>query len=54
METIAIFELLRRHTFLIGFAVCRHHPWPGMAISFFSPLVPEKYEASASRTGSPT
>jgi uncharacterized protein involved in exopolysaccharide biosynthesis len=46
METIAIFEVLRRHTFLIGL-LCVVTTLAGYGISFFSPLVPEKYEASA-------
>jgi uncharacterized protein involved in exopolysaccharide biosynthesis len=46
METIAIFELLRRHTFLIAL-LCVVTTLAGYGVSFFSPLVPEKYEASA-------
>jgi len=46
METIAIFDVLRRHTFLIA-ALCVVTTLAGYGLSFFSPLVPEKYEASA-------
>jgi uncharacterized protein involved in exopolysaccharide biosynthesis len=46
METIAIFEVLRRHTFLIAL-LCVVTTLAGYGVSFFSPLVPEKYEASA-------
>jgi uncharacterized protein involved in exopolysaccharide biosynthesis len=46
METIAIFEVLRRHTFLIAL-LCAVTTLAGYGVSFFSPLVPEKYEASA-------
>ncbi len=46
METIAIFEVLRRHTLLIVL-LCVITTLAGYGVSFFSPLVPEKYEASA-------
>jgi uncharacterized protein involved in exopolysaccharide biosynthesis len=46
METIAIFEVLRRHTFLIVL-LCVAATLAGWGVSFISPLVPEKYEASA-------
>src|SRR5271165_3492764 len=46
METIAIFEVLRRHTFLMVL-LCVITTLAGYGVSFFSPLVPEKYEASA-------
>jgi uncharacterized protein involved in exopolysaccharide biosynthesis len=46
METIAIFEALRRHTFLIA-SLCIITLLAGWGVSFISPLVPEKYEASA-------
>ncbi len=46
MEAIAIFDVVRRHIFLIG-ALCLATTLAGYGISFFSPLIPEKYEASA-------
>jgi hypothetical protein len=46
METIAIFEVLRRHAFLIA-SLCIITTLAGYGVSFISPLVPEKYEASA-------
>jgi uncharacterized protein involved in exopolysaccharide biosynthesis len=46
MEVIAIFDVLRRHFYLIG-ALCIVTTLAGYGISFFSPLIPEKYDASA-------
>lgn len=46
METIAIFEALRRHTVLIA-SLSIITLLAGYGVSFISPLVPEKYEASA-------
>ncbi len=46
MEEIAIFDVLRRHVFLIG-ALCIVTTLAGYGLSFFSPLIPEKYDASA-------
>jgi len=46
MEVIAIFDVLRRHVRLIG-ALCFVTMIAGYGISFFSPLIPEKYDASA-------
>jgi capsular polysaccharide biosynthesis protein len=46
METIAIFDVLRRYTFLIA-SLCIVTTLAGYGVSFISPLVPEKYEASA-------
>jgi uncharacterized protein involved in exopolysaccharide biosynthesis len=46
MEQIAIFDILRRHVYLIG-ALCIVTTLAGYGISFFSPLIPEKYDASA-------
>jgi len=46
MEVIAIFDVLRRHVYLIA-ALCVVTTLAGYGISFFSPLVPEKYDASA-------
>src|SRR6267143_3992039 len=46
MEVIAIFDVLRRHVYLIG-ALCIVTTLAGYGISFFSPLIPEKYDASA-------
>ena len=46
METIDIFDVLRRHTLLIVL-LCVVTTLAGYGVSFFSPLVPEKYEASA-------
>ncbi|HUN99671.1 MAG TPA: Wzz/FepE/Etk N-terminal domain-containing protein [Bradyrhizobium sp.] len=46
METIAIFDVLRRHAFLIA-SLCIVTTLAGYGVSFISPLVPEKYEASA-------
>lgn len=45
MEVIAIFEVLRRHARLI-ISLCVVTMFAGYAISFFSPLIPEKYDAS--------
>jgi uncharacterized protein involved in exopolysaccharide biosynthesis len=46
MEAIAIFDVLRRHLYLIG-SLCIVTVLAGYGISFFSPLIPEKYDASA-------
>jgi uncharacterized protein involved in exopolysaccharide biosynthesis len=46
MEVIAIFDVLRRHVYLIV-ALCIVTMLAGYGISFFSPLIPEKYDASA-------
>lgn len=46
MEVIAIFDVLRRRACLIG-ALCIVTALAGYGISFFSPLIPEKYDASA-------
>jgi uncharacterized protein involved in exopolysaccharide biosynthesis len=46
MEVLAILELLRRHIFLIV-ALCIVTMVAGYGISFFSPLIPEKYDAAA-------
>src|SRR5580658_2343876 len=46
MEVIAIVAVLRRHVYLIA-ALCIVTTLAGYGISFFSPLIPEKYEASA-------
>ena len=46
METIDIFDVLRRHALLIVL-LCVVTTLAGYGVSFFSPLVPEKYEASA-------
>src|ERR1700730_11834911 len=46
MEVIAIFDVLRRHVYLIG-ALCIVTTLAGYGTSFFSPLTPEKYDASA-------
>ena len=46
MEVIAIFDVLRRHVYLIG-VLCVVTTLAGYGISFFSPLIPEKYDASA-------
>jgi capsular polysaccharide biosynthesis protein len=46
MEETAIFDVLRRHVYLIG-ALCIVTTLAGYGISFFSPLIPEKYDASA-------
>lgn len=46
MEVIAIFDVLRRRAYLIG-ALCIVTMLAGYGISFFSPLIPEKYDASA-------
>jgi uncharacterized protein involved in exopolysaccharide biosynthesis len=46
METIDIFDVLRRHALLIVL-LCVVTTVAGYGVSFFSPLVPEKYEASA-------
>jgi uncharacterized protein involved in exopolysaccharide biosynthesis len=46
METIDIFAVLRRHALLIV-SLCVVTTLAGYGVSFFSPLVPEKYEASA-------
>jgi uncharacterized protein involved in exopolysaccharide biosynthesis len=45
MEVIAIVEVLRRHARLI-ILLCVMTTFAGYAISFFSPLIPEKYDAS--------
>ena len=46
MEAIAIFEILRRRVYLIV-ALTLVTGLAGYAISFFTPLIPEKYEATA-------
>jgi uncharacterized protein involved in exopolysaccharide biosynthesis len=46
MEVIAIFDVLRRHVLLIC-ALCIVTTLAGYGISFFSPLIPEKYDVSA-------
>jgi uncharacterized protein involved in exopolysaccharide biosynthesis len=46
MEVIAIFDVLRRHVYLIA-ALCIVTTLAGYGISFFSPLIPERYDASA-------
>jgi hypothetical protein len=46
METIDIFDVLRRHALLIVL-LCVVTTLAGHGVSFISPLVPEKYEASA-------
>ena len=46
MENIPVFEALRRHVYLIA-AVCMVTVLAGYGISFFSPLIPEKFDASA-------
>ena len=46
MEAIAVFTVLRRHVYLIV-ALCVVAMVAGYGISFFSPLIPEKYDASA-------
>ena len=46
MEVLAIFGLLRRHLLLI-LTLCIVTMLAGYGISFFSPLIPEKYDASA-------
>lgn len=46
MEIIPVFEALRRHLYLIA-AVCIVTVLAGYGISFFSPLIPEKFDASA-------
>jgi uncharacterized protein involved in exopolysaccharide biosynthesis len=46
METIDIFDVLRRHALLIV-SLCVLTTLAGYGVSFLSPLVPEKYEASA-------
>lgn len=46
MEVIAFFDMLRRHVYLIV-AICLVTVIAGYGISFFSPLVPERYEAWA-------
>ena len=46
MEAIALFDVLRRHVYLIG-ALCIITALAGYGISFFSPLIPEKYDAKA-------
>src|SRR5579871_3330143 len=45
MEVIAIFDVLRRHARLI-ILLCIMTTLAGYAISFVSPLIPEKYDAS--------
>ena len=46
MKTIGISDVLRRYVFLIG-ALCVVTMLAGYGISFFTPLIPEKYDASA-------
>src|ERR1700730_17692140 len=46
MEVIAIFDVLRRYVYLIV-ALCIVTTLAGYGISFFSPLIPERYDASA-------
>lgn len=46
MEVIAFFDMLRRHVYLIV-AICVVTVIAGYGISFFSPLIPDRYEASA-------
>src|SRR6266849_3691730 len=46
MEVITVFGALRRHIYLIV-ALCIVTTLAGYGISFFSPLIPEKYDASA-------
>jgi uncharacterized protein involved in exopolysaccharide biosynthesis len=46
MEQIAFFDVLRRHVCLIG-ALCIVTTLAGYGVSFFSPLIPEKYDAAA-------
>jgi uncharacterized protein involved in exopolysaccharide biosynthesis len=46
MEVIAVLDVVRRHGYLIG-ALCLVTALAGYGISFFSPLIPEKYDASA-------
>jgi uncharacterized protein involved in exopolysaccharide biosynthesis len=46
MEAIAILDVLRRHAYLIG-TLCITTALAGYGISFVSPLIPEKYDASA-------
>ena len=46
MEIIPVFDALRRHIYLIA-AVCIVTVLAGYGISFFSPLIPEKFDASA-------
>jgi uncharacterized protein involved in exopolysaccharide biosynthesis len=46
MEVIAIFDVLRRHVLLIA-ALCIVTTLAGYGISFVSPLIPEKYDATA-------
>jgi len=51
MEVIALFDVLRRHVFLIV-ALTIVTTLAGYGISFVSVLIPEKYEASH-RFGAP-
>lgn len=46
MEALAVFDVLRRRAALIA-ALCIVTVLAGYAVSFFSPLIPERYEASA-------
>jgi uncharacterized protein involved in exopolysaccharide biosynthesis len=46
MEVIAVLQVLRRHLYLIA-AVCVIATLAGYGISFFTPLIPEKFDASA-------
>src|SRR4029077_10404939 len=46
MEVIAIFDVLRRHVYLIG-VLCILTTIAGYGISFVNALIPEKYDASA-------
>lgn len=46
MEVIGIFDVMRRHAVLIG-VLCLVTMIAGYGISFISPLIPEKYDASA-------
>jgi uncharacterized protein involved in exopolysaccharide biosynthesis len=46
MEVIAIFDVLRRHAYLIV-ALTVVTGLAGYAISFFTPLIPEKFESTA-------
>jgi uncharacterized protein involved in exopolysaccharide biosynthesis len=46
MEVIAIFDVLRRHVYLIV-ALTIVTGLAGYAISFFTPLIPEKFESTA-------
>jgi len=46
MGEISVFDVLRRHVYLIG-ALCIVTTLAGYGISFFSPLIPEKSDAAA-------